>query len=75
MKEDNLKFIEWYQGLLPHEKRFFKNQIVLACEVSALTFTHWLKGECNIKNPYRRLINEISGKELFPTIQLATLSN
>ena len=75
MKEENAKFISWYDSLLTHERRFFKAQIIMACEVSPLTFNAWIKGNCHIKNPYREMINNLSGKELFATIKLATLSN
>lgn len=75
MFEENKPLIDFYESLLPQEKKFFKMQLTLACEVSLLTVSAWLKGNARIKNPYRVMINSIAGKMLFPTIKLASLSN
>lgn len=75
MFEENKPVIDFYESLLPQEKKFFKMQLALACEVSLLSVSAWLKGNARIKNPYRVMINHIAGKPLFSTIKLASLSN
>ncbi|MDE6791791.1 MAG: hypothetical protein K2J48_01725 [Muribaculaceae bacterium] len=72
MKQENKKFIEWFESLFPHEKKFYKYEIMLRCEISPVTFNTWLKGNCYIKNPYRIVINAVAGKKLFDTIILAS---
>ena len=75
MIEENIKFVEWYNSLANHEKKFVRSLIALSCEVSPMTVFHWVKGSFPIKNPYRVIINRIAGKDLFDVIQISTLSN
>lgn len=75
MLEDNSKFVGFYNSLLPHEKKFFKAQLMTACEVSSVMVYHWLKGDVRIKNPYRVIINNIAGDELFPVLKLACFNH
>lgn len=71
MKEDNKNFSVWYENLLPHEKRFFKKQCIMACEISSVTFHKWISGDIEIKNPYREMINKIAGTKLFDTLLIS----
>lgn len=73
MMEENSKFVDFYDSLLPHEKKFFKAQIILACQISAVMFHHWTRGIMKIRNPYRVIINMIAGRQLFETIKISPL--
>lgn len=65
MKEENAKFLEWYNSLERYEQVFLNNEILRACEVSRTTLYIWLKGDTKIKKHFKRIINGITGKQLF----------
>lgn len=75
MKEENKKFVDWYNSLEGFERRYVANQICIGCGISRVTLSHWVKGNTDIKNPYRKVINEIAGKELMDVMTLKAIPN
>lgn len=67
MKEENRKFTDWYNSLQGYERRYIARQICRLCEIARPTLYRWIAGESDIKNPYRVVINEIAGEQLFET--------
>lgn len=65
MKEENKKFLEWYGTLEQYERTFLNNQIIRSCNVSRATVYSWLKGDRKIKTIYKRIINQLTGIQLF----------
>lgn len=66
MRAENEKFIDWFNSLKSYERTYYRRLLEEACDVSRATVCQWLKGDIRIKNPYKRIINSLSGEELFP---------
>lgn len=75
MKEENIKFKQWYSSLKLYQQRFAARQIMEACGISRPTLMRWLEGDSEIKNPYRIVINGIAGEKLFPTDKIIPVAS
>lgn len=74
MKEENHKFVHWYNSLEGFQRRFVARQILFACTISRPTLSRWVEGDSTIKNPHRVIINMIANQELFETKKIIGVS-
>ncbi|MBD5355725.1 MAG: hypothetical protein HDR88_01805 [Bacteroides sp.] len=75
MKIENKEFVDWYNSKPGFERRYAANLIMIGCNISRPTFLRWVTGDVEIKNPYRMVINQIAGKELFKTVAFTSMPN
>lgn len=71
MQRSDNNFKNWINSMPRFEKVYWVNKIAIECGVSKITVTSWAKRDKNIRAAYRKVINEITGKELFPIAEMA----
>ena len=65
MFKENINFVRWFESLKRYEQLYIQRLISESCDVTRTTVYLWLKGDVKIKMPYKRIINSLSGLDLF----------
>lgn len=71
MQESNNNFKNWINSKPRFERVYWINKIAIECGVSKITVTSWTKRDKPIRAAYGKVINEITGLELFPIAEMA----